>query len=403
MPEESEVQSELGLALAPPDRARLTLPRFLEDVVSRFEGRVAIRFGGEDWRFEDVAHEARRWARGLIALGVEPGDRVAILLSNRPEWAVALFAASQVGAIAVPINTFATPDERDFILEHAAARVLLMQRHLAGRDFVEELRKSHPVLGEGSAASLDLPALPDLRHIVCLEEDALPGDILPRSAFVAAGRSDDDARIDEIIATIEPETSGLLIYTSGTTDRPKGVLHAHQAAVIQSWRFAEILDLVEEDVVFTAQPFFWTAGICMSLGATMAAGARLLLQETFSPEAALDCVERERVTTVHAWVHQEKAMAEHPTAAGRDFEALHRVEFDSPLAPLAGLDGGRLGNACLLRHDGDLHTLRLDHSRAGRRAEERTEATPGVALPGMEIRVVDPESGSVLLGTVGIG
>lgn len=97
--------------------------------------------------------------------------------------------------------------------------------------------------------------------------------------------------MQDLAHAVEPDDSGLLIYTSGTTDRPKGVLHSQKAAVIQSWRFAEMLGLIPEDVVFTAQPFFWTAGISMSLGATLGAGAKLLLQETFDAGAALDCVE----------------------------------------------------------------------------------------------------------------
>lgn len=382
--------TDLGLALAPDAPERLTLARFLEDVVGRFGPRVALRFGGVDTCYVDLAESARRLAKALAGVGIARGDRVAILIANRPEWVAALFAAAQVGAIAVPVSTFATPDERDFILRHSDARLLLMQRHLVGRDFVAEFIKSHPELEMAASHALALDALPDLRGVACVGGENLPIGIEAWEPFLRRGASTSDAEIQQIVDAGGPEDSGLLIYTSGTTDRPKGVLHSQKAAVIQSWRFAEMLGLVSEDVVLTAQPFFWTAGISMSLGATLAAGAKLLLQETFNPENALDCVEQERATTLHAWPHQEKAMAEHPSAMGRDFGSLHRVEFDSPLAPLIGLEEDLWG---IHASYGMTETFTLISAQpTWATAEERT-GNSGLPLPGMEIRIVDSESG----------
>jgi len=387
---------DLALSLAPGGPDRLTLPCFLEDVAERFASRVALRFGDVDVTYAALAESSSTLAAALVDAGVERGDRVALLIANRPEWVVAFFAATHVGAIVVPVNTFATPDEREYILDHADAKVLLMQQHLAGRDFVAELRASHPEFASAKPEELALPSVPSLRRIVCLDSSdagSWPSAIEAWSSFVTGTSSEARTRADAVAAAITPTDDGLLIYTSGTTDRPKGVLHAHRAAVIQSWRFAEMLGLVTEDVIYTAQPFFWTAGISMSLGATLGVGAMLLVQEVFEPGAALDCVERERATTVHAWVHQEKAMAEHPSAAGRDFEALHRVEFDSPLAPLAGLEEDVWG---IHASYGMTETFTLVSALpTWASAEDRTRNS-GVALPGMEIRIVDPENGRAL-------
>lgn len=387
---------DLELALAPDDPARRTLPHFLADVVARFAPRVALRFEGAALSYAALADAAGRLARALLAAGVGRGDRVAILMGNRPEWAVAFFATARAGAIAVPVSTFATPDERDYVLAHSDASFLLMQRGLAGRDFVEELIRGHPELGAGSPDALDLPGLPDLRGIVCVASSLArsaspaPPAIEPWEAFLERAEVVPDERVQRIADRIEPGEPGVLVYTSGTTDRPKGVLHSHAAAVIQSWRFAELLGLVQDDVVYTAQPFFWTAGISMSLGATLGAGATLLLQETFEPEPALDCIEREQATTVHAWVHQEKAMAEHPTAAGRDFGPLHRVEFDSPLAPLAGLEEDVWG---IHASYGMTETFTLASALPTWSSAEARRNNSGRVLPGMEIRIVDPETG----------
>jgi acyl-CoA synthetase (AMP-forming)/AMP-acid ligase II len=160
--------------------------------------------------------------------------------------------------------------------------------------------------------------------------------------------------------------------------------------VIQSWRFAELLGLNPEDIVYTAQPLFWTAGISMSLGATLAAGAKLLLQEIFSPETALDCIEAERATTVHAWPHQEKAMAEHPSAQGRDLSPVHRVEFNSPLAKLVGLEEDVWG---IYASYGMSETFTLISALPASASAQERDSNSGRTLPGMEIRIVDPETG----------
>ena len=123
----------LELALQP-DSRRLTLGCFLEDVAARHGSRVAIREPsspsgpGQDISFADLHAEAQTLARGLVGLGVVKGARVAVLMSNRTEWVVAAFAVGLVGGVLVPVNTFATPDELDYILRHSDASVLLMQR-----------------------------------------------------------------------------------------------------------------------------------------------------------------------------------------------------------------------------------------------------------------------------------
>lgn len=383
---------DLELALAPDAPERLTLPHFLEDVAERYGPRIALRFEGTDLSYAELAAAARRLAAAICSVGVQPGDRVAVLIANRPEWAIAVFAASQVGAIAVPVSTFATPDERDYILRHADASLLLMQREMAGRDYVAEFMQSHPLLAKASARGFQLEALPDLRGIVCHGAGDAPEAFEAWESFLERGADIPDERIQTIVDSIAPDDSGLMIYTSGTTAQPKGVLHRHKAAVIQSWRFAEMLGLVPEDIIFTAQPFFWTAGISMSLGATLAAGAKLLLQETFDAESALDCIESERATTVHAWPHQEKAMAEHVSVAGRDFGPLHRVEFDSPMASLAGLKEDVWG---IHASYGMSETFTLISALPTWCSAEERSNNSGRPLPGMEIRIVDSESGEI--------
>jgi acyl-CoA synthetase (AMP-forming)/AMP-acid ligase II len=383
------MQDSAELALQP-DARQLTLPRFLADVRERHGSREAIRFDGQSRTYNEVASEALTLARGLMASGVGKGTHVAVLMANRPEWIVSAFATAMTGAVLVPVNTFATPDERDYILQHSDAEVLILQKTLLSRDYLSELVASHPELASQQPGQIDIEALPDLHSVLCLGLGEDSGAVEPFSVLEQRSEHIAPERVEKNAAAVEPDDEAMIIYTSGTTSRPKGVLHAHRAPVVQSWRFAELMLLGNTDRVWTAQPFFWTAGIAMSLGATMAAGATLLLQETFEAGAALECVETEAATTVFAWPHQEKAMAEHPDAANRDLSRARKVEFASPLAPLVGLQRDEWGT---WGSYGLSETFTLFSALPASAAPELRARTSGKPLPGMSVRIVDTGGG----------
>ena len=260
----SGIDAELRLQ---PDPSRYTLPRFLEDVVARHGARGALHFEGRDWSFSDIDGAVRRMARGLAAAGVGKGARVALYMANRPEWVFAMFAIARVGAVGVPVSTFASPDERDYILRHSDASLLLLQGELLKRSYLEEITSRHPEIGQGRPGRIRCPALPQLRSAFCLGIDRPVGAIEGFGHLDELADGVSDALVDAMAREVCPADDGVLIYTSGTTAHPKGVLHRQRAPVILSWRYAELYGLTTEDVIWTAQPFFWTAGITMSLGA----------------------------------------------------------------------------------------------------------------------------------------
>jgi len=392
------VSESLELRLQP-DRRRYTLPHFLADVTSRHGDRCAIRFldrelgVDRELSYRELEREARRLARALVAAGVVKGARVAVLMANRPEWVVAAFGVSLAGGVLIPVNTFAKPAERDYILRHSDASLLLVQRSLLKHDFLADLQRDHVELASAAPGRLLCPALPQLRRVVALGLEAREGAVQGWQELLAQGDSVPDSMLDAIAQEITPADDGLVIYTSGTTAHPKGVLHLQRAPVIQSWRFAEGMELSPEDVVYTAQPFFWSAGIAMSLGAALAAGACLLLEASFEPGAALACIEANRATAIFAWPHQDKAMAEHPSAQSRDLSCARKVEFDSPLAARVGLEKDEWGTHGSY---GMSETFTIASFLPVGAPAELRNATSGRPLPGMQMRVVDPESGAAL-------
>jgi fatty-acyl-CoA synthase len=202
-----------------------------------------------------------------------------------------------------------------------------------------------------------------------------------------------DSLLDAVSAEVEPSDDALIIYTSGTTSQPKGVLHTQRAAVLQGYRFADMLRFTPDDRVYTTYPFFWTAGIAMSIGGAFAAGARVLVQQVFEPGAALEMIERERATAIHAWAHLQKAIAEHPSAGRRDLSSLVKVDVHSPIAALAGVEKD-LYNYGTSYGLSETFTI-CSATPADAPAEER-HANSGRPCPGMQLRIVDPATGAPL-------
>jgi fatty-acyl-CoA synthase len=375
------VQVSPALSLQP-DPTRYTLPRFLDDVAERHGPRVALRFEGKDTTYAELRAEARRVAKGLVARGVGKGTRVAVLMANRPEWVTAVLGASLAGAVVVPVNTFATPDELDYVLRHADAAWLLLQPNVAKHAFEGGLRARHPEIAAARSGAIRCPALPQLRGVVALGPD---WDTLRAAGSDVAG-----ALLDAISAEIHPSDEALVIYTSGTTARPKGVAHRQRTPVIQAWRFAELMGFGPTDRVYTAYPFFWTAGIAMALGATLAAGATLVIHEIFEPGEALALAARERATSLQVWPHQAKAMAEHPDAVRADLSSVRKIEFSSPLAKLAGIEKDEWG---IYSSYGMSETFTLATALPADAPASLRKGTNGPALPGTQVRIVDPHTG----------
>jgi fatty-acyl-CoA synthase len=381
--------SDMGIALQP-DASRYTWGHFIEDVAARHGDRTVIRFEGRDISANDLLADARTLAKALAALGVTKGMRVAVHMANRPEFAVASFAVAMLGAVLVPVNTFSTKDERAYILRHSDSAVLLFQHHLLKHDFLDELLAILPELAAGDGP-LHCDRVPHLRHAVALGLDARRGRVQAWDDFIARGAVFPDAVLDAMIAEVYPADDGCIIYTSGTTSRPKGVLHMQRAAVIQSWLIADEMRFTPEDRVWTTYPFFWSAGICMALGATIGAGATLVLQETFEPGAALRCLVEERANATQAWPHQAKAMAEHPLYRELDLshidKQVYRLQPDiPPEEDLWGTQGSF----------GMTETFTFTANLPADAPVALRNGTSGKPRAGMTVRILDPATGEPL-------
>jgi acyl-CoA synthetase (AMP-forming)/AMP-acid ligase II len=378
----------------------LTLGGFLLEVCGRHADREALVLddrlrGGTTvrWSYADLEREARRVARALLAHGLGKGSRVATLMANRPEAVAAFFGAALAGAVVVPLSTFSTRAELAQLLAHSDASVLLAQTTMGRRSFAADLAA---LAGPGAGPRHDV-ALPHLRHVFVLgpepDRHGLPG----WEELLATGDPVPEVLVDAVVQATAPSDPGLVIYSSGTTATPKGVLHHHRAPTLQFWLQAELFGRHEGTRMWSALPLFWTAGINTAMGATLAAGGCWVMQEGFDAGTALHLLERERVTEPYTLPHQATALAEHPDWARTDLSSLRCVFGKSVFArhlTVTGDPGWQMPVGW-----GMSETCAFICAHPSTSPRETMKASLGTLLPGNRLRVVDPDTGR----TVAVG
>jgi fatty-acyl-CoA synthase len=369
-----------------PGIGALTMGGLLAETVARHPGREALCFHGTDehgvqgtgehvvrWSYAELEARARRFAKALAAAGVGKGTRVALLMGNRPEWVEAAFGVALAGGVLVPVNTLFEPPEIEHVLRHSDSAVLVYQERLAtSHRYHEQVRAMRPVL-------------PYLTTLVCIGTGSY-------DEFLLAGDEIDDDVFNGRAAAVSPYDDALVVYTSGSTGTPKGVLHAHRAAALQSWRFTRHLCLDPTLRVWSAFPFFWTAGYCMVMGATLAAGACLVLQELFEPAAALALLESERVTNPHSWPHQLAALENEPDWETRDLSAVTHVDSFTAFGrhPSVKIEEDSWSPRAAY---GLTETFTIISSMPADTPPALREGHEGMILPGNVVRIVDADTG----------
>lgn len=317
--------------------------------------------------YGDLDDHSAKLARQMLRDGVAFGTRVGILLPNSPEFVVTWTAITRIGAVAVPISTLSTAFELRRICLHASIHMLVSTPTFRHHSFAERIAEAANGL-DGRRPPFRSLSLPMLRSIWMWGDDA------PEWAETIDLDLDPDVS-DDLLVAVEHEVTAAdpvtIIYTSGSTAEPKGVIHTHGCRCTRAgYKCRDSYDVRRGDRVFTQMPFFWVGGLTVSLLAVMSAGATQLTCDSSTAAGVLDFIERERATHVMAWPHLARAMAADPTFAERD---LTSVRTGGTVRSSSG--GGPSGRSVVVeqraRNDGD---RRPTHNRVPRCAPRAPDA-----------------------------
>ena len=357
--------------------------------------QTLIAKGEDRLSFGEADARSRRIARGMLASGIGKGTRVGLLLPNGPDWVLAWLAASRIGALVVPMNTFYQARELGFVLRHADIEVLLTADRFLNADYLERLERFAPALAEHGPAPLRVAALPYLREVRVWagDADARAWTGAGVSAYEAAADAIDEGFLREVESEVRPADPMVLIYSSGSTADPKGAIHTHGSALRHAHNLNGFRDLSPEDRIYSPMPFFWVGGFTFTLVSAIHTGCTLYSEDSFDAGRTLDLIERERITIVAGWPHYGKAMADHPSFADRDLSSIRTGNlYDLLPEDARPLDPELRHNSLGMTETCGPHTF----ANMDEELPEKLRGAFGRSVPGLHHRVVHPESGEVL-------
>ncbi|HUA69794.1 MAG TPA: AMP-binding protein [Solirubrobacteraceae bacterium] len=370
-----------------------TVGHLLDRAAERSPDHDAVVFPDTRRTYGELSEATDAIARSFAGLGIRRGDKVGILMPNRLEFVLAFIGAAKLGAIPVPINARFKAYELGHVISHADVRLLLTCAGPAGTaDYPAILQEVFPALTEQADPwRLELAAAPELRQIVDIDADR-PG-FLARGDLEGAGAQIGFGEVEAMQSRVRIRDIAMLMYTSGTSARPKGCLLTHEALVRHGGNVARSRFLLTaEDSFWDPLPLFHIGGIVPMLGC-FSVGARYCHAGHFDPRVALRMLEAERCTVLYpAFETIWLAVLDHPEFESTDLSAVRLIQSIAVPERLAQLEARMPWAAQVSSYGATESSSNLTLTRPDDPYEVRI-GTLGRVLPGMEVRVLDAETG----------
>jgi len=385
--------------------------------------REAVVRGTERLSFCQFAGRVRAFARGLLAMGVAPGEKVALWMTDRIEWLVARWAVPAIGAVLVPVNTRLRDADVRLVLSRSDAATLVVQDLGAGADFLAILAELVPDLCAQKRGAWAAPALPALRRVIGLAAGG-PGAALPPSVcrfeevercgadrlvaaalastpcmdaaqFVAEAATGGDAVLRARMEGVRGGDVAQILFTAGNAAEPRGAMQGHGALLHNNAYAAECLALAPGDRYLSCVPLFTAPGTSYALAAWIA-GAAIVILDEFEPALFCRMVERERITVTFFVDTLVQDLRGYPHVADHDFSSL-RTGTGAPLPTASFLWITKmLGVPQLVSVYGMSEACgAVARTRVGDPLAKRS-ATHGRPVDGMRVRIVDLATGETL-------
>jgi len=375
----------------------LTLGQMVDRAAARFPDREAVVFKRDRVTYAQLKRRADDFARGLLALGLGPGDHVVLWMPNCVEWNVANLGLAKIGAVTVTCNSRYKALEVDYVLRQSDARALIMVDRFAavGIDYLEILRELCPEVDRAGARPGG-DRFPALGHLIVLGSTRPPGarvfDDVERSGRAGS------AGLDAI--AIRPEDPVEMLYTSGTTGLPKGCLLSHGNMYFKCCVYTDLHGWTHEDRCLVPVPYFHIFGSMGGIAANCLVGSTQILMETFDPLEAMRLIEAERVTIFSGVPTMFITVLGHPAFAKHDLRSLRTGSIGAAPVPVEImrkiLDRERgLGMDALVVYGLTEATGGTHWTRPGDPIEKRV-STVGVRTAEIEDRITDPATGQEL-------
>ncbi len=385
--------------MAKEDWDKLTLSGVLDQTVERFPDREAIVFKDRRITFRELKENVDKLARAFLNLGVKKGDKVAIMMTNRPEWIYARDAAIRIGAWWVPVNTRYKTVELEFLLRHSEANTLVMLDEAVKINFIELINAVCPELNRSEPGKFSSEKLPDLKNIICLSNsDKEYSGMFKFSEFLESGGEDREEELDKISDAIHPDDIVNIVYTSGTTGNPKGVLTKHSQFLKAMANMARRFETSEHDCILLAAPLFTNIGNLTGLIQAEMYGAKMALFETFDTREVIKGIEKEKCSIFTGPPAMYTMIMEHEDFTSKKVKSMRTgIIGGAPVTPqvveeIINKIGMKLFSAYGMTENSGITTMSEVND-----SPELVANTSGRLLhEDCDLKIVDPNTGKVL-------
>ncbi len=379
-------------------REAKTLGDLLDKASEDWPDREAIVFKEGRISYREYRKKVDQLAKALIHQGIQKGDKVSILFSNRPEWSISEYAVDKIGAIVVPINTRYKTNELEYILHHSDSTTLITMDQFLGIDYIAMLKEICPGLPQCEPGRLRSEKLPFLKNVICLSDHPHPGMFGFDNFLKMGGELKNDETLSELQKQINGEDVAHIPYTSGTTGFPKGVMTTHYQYLWFNSSFAKNIGLKEDDRLCVPPPFCHNFGNSQGIHTPTLCGSCSVIVEYFDPVICLETIERERCTFFAGTPTMYIKMLQHPDFDKFNLASLKLGLIAAAPAPVKLIHDimDRMGIKILIHGYGMTeNSVGTSMTQPGD-SPEIISTTVGKPFPGAQVKVVDPNTGKDL-------
>ncbi|MDB5746829.1 MAG: AMP-binding protein [Massilia sp.] len=301
-----------------------TIGPFLSSIALRFGDNEAlvVPHQGVRWTYREFDERVSRLAAGLLALGLQPGDRIGIWSQNCAEWVLVQFATARAGLVMVNINPAYRRSELEYVLDKVQCAALILAPAFKSSDYIAILEDVVPEIRDSAPGKLRSPRLPHLKHVIRLGTDNTPGMLNFGDVLVPPGAAQ-LAQLAVIEAALQFDEPVNIQFTSGTTGAPKGATLTHHNILNNGFFVGEAMKLTSGDRLCIPVPLYHCFGMVLGNLACVTHGATMVFPgESFEPKAVLETVQAERCTGLHGVPTMFITLLDHPDFGNYDLSTL---------------------------------------------------------------------------------
>jgi fatty-acyl-CoA synthase len=390
------------------DLVRKTVGDLLDEVALKFPEKEALvdLSRGMKYSYKELLAMVSQTAKGFLKLGLKQGDHLALWSPNRWEWTITQLALAKIGVVLVSIDTNCKVEQLEYFLRQSDSRSLVMAEGIKGSEYIDMIHQLCPEVKEAIPGQLNCRALPKLRNIILISGRTLDGMFHWRETM-DMGKDIPDRMLAERQGSCHEEDMVTILYTSGTTGAPKGVMSTHFGIINTTLASAENQRLTEKDRLCLSVPLSHMFGcVCVTLASVIKGGTLVIPAETFDPSKILEAIKKERCTAIYGSPSAFMALMDDPRYRASDVKSLRTGIMGGAQCPMEVMKKvvDEMGVREIVIGYGQTESSSwITMTDPDDRLELRV-STVGRPLPNVEAKIIDTRSGdevSMDAGAVG--